>query len=577
MSKWYIKNKKNIIPFDYSYFGLSEIEYKILVNRGIDTKNKIKEFLNPSYEYLNSPILLQGMIKSGNIMREALKEDWKVRIVGDYDVDGVMSTTILVKALKTLTYDVDYVIPHRVKDGYGLNKRIVEEASLDGVNLLITCDNGISAHEAIDFANELGILVIITDHHEIPTKNLEGKEVEYIPNAASIINPHLKSCNYPFKKLSGGAIAFKFVQHLFTIMGQMDIFDSDFLGFAAISTICDVMILQEENRSIITLGIEQLNRSNNIALNALKKECNINGELKSYHIGFIIGPTINSAGRLDTAEKAVELFITDDINKAENISKELRELNYKRQSLTNEGVKRIEEQLKNSNDVNQNLYLLYDNELHESIAGIIAGRIKNKYYRPTIIMTKGTDGIKGSGRSIDSFNITEEIRKHKEFLKAFGGHPMACGLSMDAEKFQPFKKKLLENLSLNNQDLEPIIRIDSPLKLKDVSIDFINKINSFAPFGNGNEEPLFGAKNLLPISIDLLGKNKNVLSIQLKEDNNETIYKAIMFQDAQDVYEMLNCKKNFLIDIVYIPKINEYNSRLNIQFEIKDFRISTKW
>lgn len=576
MSRWYIKNKKPKEPIDYKSLGLNEMEYQILLNRGLDTSDKIFEYLHPGKDHLHSPILMQGMIKAGNIVRQALTDRKRIRIVGDYDVDGVMSTSILLIGLKNLGFDVDFVIPHRVKDGYGINRRIIDEANADKIDLIITCDNGISAHEEIEYCKELGIDIIITDHHDIPKTLVGDVEVDHVPSADVVINPKQESCKYPFKNLSGGCVAYKFIEHLYTIFGKRDEMDPNLLGFAAISTICDVMILLGENRSIVSLGLDLLNKSENPGIITLKKVCGISGDFSVYHFAFVIGPSINSAGRLESAEKAVELFLTRDYNRAESIARDLRELNSFRQELTDQGINRIEKEIQSRNLDTEKILLLLDEEIHESIAGIIAGRIKQNYNRPTIVMAKSNNLLKGSGRSIEGFNIIEEIREHKDLLVGFGGHPMACGLSMDANNFQELKNRLINSQRIGKEDLIPIIRIDAAVRLSDVSIPMIRRLESFAPFGNGNESPVFGARGLAIGSIRLLGQKKNVLSIELLEGGKS--FAGILFSDAEKVFEELTKYNRHYIDIVYAPRINVYKEDVKIQFEIKNYRISeNRW
>lgn len=575
MSRWFIKNKKPKIDFDYSKIGLNKIEYQILLNRDINTHEKAIEFLSPDKKFFHSPILMKDMVKTGNIMSKVLKDKQKVRIVGDYDVDGVMSTTILMKGLSNLGFMVDYTIPNRIDDGYGLNEEIVTQAFKDGIKVIITCDNGVSAHIPIEEARKLGITTIVTDHHEIPSLETDDGLKENLPNADAIINPKQKHCKYPFKNLCGGAVAYKLIDHLYTIFGRLEDFDDEIIGMAAIATICDVMPLIGENRSLVSEGLRILNNGNNIGLNQLKEKCNIKGDLTEFHFGYIIGPTINSSGRLRSATMAVDLFLTNNLHKAKEISAYLRELNSIRQKMTNEGILKIEEQLKNPVESRQNLLLLRDDSIHESIAGIIAGRVKSKYNKPTIIMTSSSEGLKGSGRSIEGFNIIKEISKYSELLNGFGGHTMACGLSLDKDKFILFKEKLLEGAEISEEDLLPTIRIDASLPLSEISINFIQRINSFAPFGNGNEEPLFGTKNVKVLNFRLLGKNKNVLSLNLEEKGQQ--FKGIVFQNAREMFDKIKEEKSINLDIIYSPKINEYMGKTNIQIEIKDYRISKEW
>lgn len=584
LEKWFIRNKQPKEKINYRDLGLDVVSYHILLNRNLQTYDEMKTFLNPSSKSLNSPILFKDMVKAGNVIQSCLFSNKKVRIIGDYDVDGVMSTTILVKGLTHLGFDVDYEIPHRIEDGYGINKRMVDSALEKDIRLIITCDNGISAFEAIDYARSKGMEIIVTDHHEVPTELKKDIKVQKIPNADAVINPKQWDCKYPFKELCGGAIAFQLIRYLYTVLGRSEELDPDFIGFAAMATVCDVMPLVDENRLIVKAGLQQLNDTDNLAIDILRQETGIKGPLDTYHLGFIIGPTINSSGRLTSAEKALEVFLSNNESEIRDNVRELRQLNQQRQLMTEEGVKRIETQLEDPQERKQLVYILKDESIHESIAGIIAGRLKSKYNRPVIIITKGKDGLKGSGRSIENWNMSEEIRKSQDFLTAFGGHPMACGLSLQEDDFLDFKQHVLENLSLTQEDIIPIKRIDYPLSLEDVNFDFIERIEKFAPFGNGNPTPVFGTKNLKIITASLLGKNKNVLKLILKQGKNT--FEGILFSEIDQFLNELKsfygpqCLQNVFngvenpvnLDILYSPKKNEFRGNINLQIQLKGFR-----
>ena len=571
MKYWSIKNEKPKESIDFRAFGLQEWEYRILLNRGLDTKEKIQRYLHPSMEHIHSPIAMKDMVKAGNLIQNV---KGKVRIIGDYDCDGVMSTTILIKGLRGLGYDVDYRLPHRREDGYGMKPYMADEAAHDGVEAIITCDNGIAQFDAIKQAKALGLKVIVIDHHQVVRR--EGEEV--LPEADAIINPHQEACNYPFKGLCGGALSFYFINYLYTIAGKIETMDEDLIGFAALATVCDVMELMGENRDLVTSGLEQLNRTQNIGLNALRDAAGIKGDIDAYHLGFILGPTINAAGRLDTASGGVELFLTEDEDAAKKTAAYLRELNKKRQDLTTEGLARLEKQLASPKENVQPIYILKDETIDESIAGIIAGRIKGKYNRPCIVLTSGKDGLKGSGRSIEAYNMVEQIRKSEKYLSSFGGHAMACGLSLRKDQFIAFKLDAIEKSELDPRDLIPRVRLDVIMQPDKVSFETVERINRLKPFGNGNPKPLFGATGIYVSQYRILGKNRNVIKLELFY--NQMRYDGILFMPADEFLAFANEAKgpggSLCVDMAYMPAIDTFNNRNTLQFRIEDLRRSKR-
>ncbi|KXB65028.1 single-stranded-DNA-specific exonuclease RecJ [Aedoeadaptatus coxii] len=569
MKYWSVKNNQPQETIDFRALGLTEWEYRVLLNRGLDTKNAIEEYIHPSMEHIASPITMKDMVKAGNILQSV---KGKVRIVGDYDCDGTMSTTILLKGLKGLGYDVDYDIPHRRKDGYGMQVEMADEAAKDGVELIITCDNGIAQFDAIRRCKELGIKVIVIDHHQVVKK--DGEEI--LPEADAIINPHQEQCRYPFKELCGGALSYYFINYLYTISGKIEELDLDLIGFAAIATICDVMILKGENRNLTIAGLERLNRTDHIGFNALREAASIRGDVAGYHIGFIIGPTINAAGRLETAKDAVELFLTDDESFAQKTAIYLRDLNAKRQALTIEGTKRLEAQLQSPKEREQLLYILKDETIDESIAGIIAGKLKSKYNRPCIVITRGENGLKGSGRSIEAYNMVENIRKSEEYLTSFGGHAMACGLSLNRDRFVPFKLDALEKCGLNERDLIPRIRLDAIVSIDKVSFETVSRLERFQPYGNGNPKPLFGATGIYIRDFKIFGKNKNVIKLTLHYKGRD--YDGILFKDGDEFIAFTQTARrsdgSLLVDIAYVPTIDTYRDKNTLQLQIEELRLS---
>ncbi len=586
MERWFIRNKK----YDYrdiaKRFGISDFLAKLLVNRDIIENKEIDLFLNPRMDKINDPESMKDLVKGANIITDKINENKKIRIVGDYDVDGVMSVYILYKGLKNLGANVDYVIPDRVQDGYGINIDIIDIARDDGIDTIITCDNGIAAIDQINYAKELGFTVIVTDHHDIPYKNDKENKVYLSSNADAIINPKQVDCEFPEKKLCGASIAYRLIMYLYKLTNRTYIED-EFLEFVAIATICDVVDLVGENRIIVKNGLAALNKTKNVGLNALLDICGIKDkEIGVYHVGFIIGPTINASGRLDSALHALQLLLTDNVQTAYEMAKNLRDLNDDRKSLTLKGVERIVNQIETTNLKDDKVIVAYDNEIHESIAGIIAGRIKEKYYKPTIILTKGSEGIKGSARSIEGYNIFEQLSKCKDLLSKFGGHPMAAGLSLDIDNIDKLRESINECANLTEADLIPKVYIDMELPIEYINYKIIEEIKTLEPFGKGNPKPLFGARGLKIKKGMLLGANKNVLKLILVSPYKGQKIEGLIFNDVnlflesienkygkEDLDSMLNgIENNINVDILYYPDINEYMGNTTLQVVITNYR-----
>lgn len=587
MEKWFIKNKKDP-GIDYSKFGLNKILYKILLNRDITTEEEIMSYLNPKLEDLHSPILLKDLIKASNIILQSISTNKKIRIIGDYDVDGVTATYILFKGLKRIGADVSYDIPHRVNDGYGLNKNLVKRCIDDEISLIVTCDNGIAATEAVEYAVKNNIRVIVTDHHEVPKTLLDGKTIDILPKADAVVDPKREDDSYPFSNICGGVVAFKLIEYLFLMKGiDKEEFYEMFLPFAAISTVCDVMPLKDENRVIVKYGLEALRNTNHVGLNALIEAASIDKDLIDvYHIGFIIGPTINSSGRLESAKEALDLLLEDDYYKALQKAQKLRNYNSNRQDLTNDALSVIDNKIKNENLANNyNVLIVYEPGLNESILGIVAGRIKEKYNRPTIVLSDSKGLLKGSGRSIEEYDMFSEITKSKNFLENFGGHKMACGLSLKEENLKSFIDDVNEKESLTPDDLVKKVYIDAALPLNYVNLNFAQEIEKLAPFGQGNLRPQFGARNLKIDNIRIFGKNKNVIKMQLSD--KKTSAEALLFEDSkiflnnlakvygrERVLALLNgVDGNIHLDIVFNLGINEFRGNISTEIKIKSYRV----
>lgn len=581
MEKWYIKSIKTKIDFENS--NLSEYMRRILSNRELSAADSVQSFLNPSISNLHSPMLLPDLIKATNIIMQSINLKENIRVIGDYDVDGVTSTYILVKGLKNFGAKVDYKIPHRVEDGYGINKDIIKKAKEDGINLIITCDNGIAAIEEINFAKELGIKVIVTDHHEV--QYVDG--IEHLPLADAVVDPKKNSSRYPFNGICGAVVAYKLINQLYIINGKdEEDFLKEFLPFAAIGTICDVMNLVDENRAIVSEGLKYLNSTDNKGIKALIDACSIEGAIDVYHIGFIIGPTINSSGRLESAEMALDLFFESDYEKALSMAKELRELNQKRQKLTEEGYDKVNDLITNHNlDKKLRVLMIKETSIDESIIGIVAGRIKEKYNRPTIIFTKSKDFLKGSGRSIDEYDMFENLQKFKSEYLSFGGHKMACGLSLEEDKLNNLIVEINNNCLLSKDDLVKKIYIDAKVDLSDVNLKMISDLEVLKPYGNGNPKPIFVTSNLKIHNFSVLGKNKNVLKFDVKDGKDTR--KALYFKNIENFIsdfetinknEILNLienrQNNLFLDIVYSPVINDFRGIKNIELRVSSMRIS---
>lgn len=586
MEKWFIKNN-GIDPLKVSKdLGISEIIAKILINRDLVDYKDIKGFLEPKLVNLHSPLLMTDIELGANILKEKIENNKKIRIVGDFDVDGVISVYILYMSLVKLKGQVDFTIPDRVQDGYGINNSIIEQAKLDGIDTIITCDNGISAVDQVKRAKQLGLTVIITDHHDLPYVEEDGVKKYMTPDADAVINPKRLDCNYPFNKLCGAGVAYKLIEYLNSLF-QIKIEETHLLlEFVAIATVCDVVDLIDENRIMVKRGLELINTTTNIGLKKLIEECGIGDKsLTVYHLGFVIGPTINASGRLDSALLALELLMTEDSDKAVEMAKKLRHLNDERKTMTQNGIEKVLNTIEKSPRSDDKVLVIYEPEIHESIAGIIAGRIKDKYYLPTIILTNGKEGIKGSGRSIEGYNMFDELTRCKDILNRFGGHPMAAGLTLDEDKIDILRSRLNSLTLLTNEDLIPKIYIDMGLPLEYINYQLVEDLQSLEPFGKGNPKPVFGGKSLHVNKGFVLGINKNVLKLNLESKSGITI-EAIYFGDIEkfqkrlvDKYGNSELEKLFKgiensinIDILYNPGINEYMGNSKLQVIIQNYR-----
>jgi len=566
-----------------SQLKISEEVCRVMVNRGITSRETIEEYLHPHLSKLHDPKLMWDLEKAVNIITQGVNQGKTIRIVSDYDVDGVISCTVLVKALTRCGAKVDYVIPHRVHDGYGINERIVNQAKEDDIDILITCDNGISAFAATELAKSLGLTVIITDHHQIPYVLDEKNDKIYnLPCADAIVNPKQAQCQYPFKELCGAGVVFKLVQYLYEAMNIPSQEAIEFIQYVAIATICDIVDLSGENRIIVKNGLQDLNNTRNLGLKELiKANGQENKEISVYTVGFIMGPCINAAGRLDRGDIAVELLLTEDETCAKTIAEQIFELNAKRRELTEDGFKKVIQSIENSTIKDDKVKIIYHKEVHESVAGIIAGRVKDRYHVPVIVLTDSDDLKKGSGRSIELYNIYDELSCCSDILEKYGGHSMAAGLSMEELNISILSKRLNERFSISDEELIPKLVIDVFTPIHKVTPNLIAELACLEPFGKGNSKPVFGDKNVRIIKGRILGKNSNVLSLKLVSPTND-IVDGIYFGDinyfneyieekfgALELEKMYNGSRNTItMDIAYFPKINDYRGNQTIQVQL---------
>lgn len=587
MEKWVVKNKKADFNSMMEKHKVSEVLARLLVNRSLEKDEEIRTFLKPELTYLHNPMSMKDMNKACDLLIQKIKSKQKIRIVGDYDVDGVASTYVLYTALKKCGAMVDYEIPDRIKDGYGININIIEAAYNQGIDTILTCDNGISAIEQVDKAKELGMTVIITDHHDIPFVEEHG-EIKYrMPKADAVINPKQQDCLYPWKSLCGAAVAFKLIQVLFDKFNIEKNETEQLIEIVAIATVCDVMDLVNENRVLVKHGLKLLQESKNLGLNALMNKNNIHrSNLSAYHLGFIIGPCLNASGRLDTAKKGLSLLLAESEEEADRLAHELKELNDVRKEMTLRSLEQAIKQVETSDLVNDKVLVVYLENCHESLAGIIAGRLKEKYHKPAIVLTNAEEAIKGSCRSIEVYNIFEELTKCKELLLKFGGHPMAAGLSLSHECLEQLRKSLNSNTALTEEDLVPKISIDVILPLGYVSEELVEELELLEPFGKGNSKPIFAEKNLRVRRAFLLGKNSNVLKLQVINEYGK-LMDAMYFGDITSFMEVLvnsygqeevdkmfqNRDNDVKLSVTYYPTINEYGGNRTVQIIIQNYQV----
>ncbi|MBE5935192.1 MAG: single-stranded-DNA-specific exonuclease RecJ [Lachnospiraceae bacterium] len=562
-------------------YGINEVIARLIINRGV-SEDKIKEYIDVPLESMHNPSLMKDMDKLVSILKDKITQNKRILVVGDYDVDGIVSTYILVNALGKCGALVEYEVPDRIKDGYGINVSIIDEAYKNGFDTILTCDNGISAIEQVKHAKELGMTMLITDHHDILKDENTGDEI--IPLADAVVNPHQSQCGYPFKYLCGAGVAYKVIEALTPSYGFTLEDIRSYIQFVAIATVCDVVDLVDENRIIVKNGLRHLKETNNIGLRCL---FDINGlkDISSYHLGFVVGPCLNASGRLDTAKKAIKLLSTSNYEEAGVLAEELKSLNDERKSLTVKGLEEAIEIIEASSLKDDKVLVVYLPWCHESLAGIIAGRIKEKYYKPTIVLTDAENCVKGSCRSIEAYNIFEELQKCSDILLKFGGHPMAAGLSLEKENVDNLRKRLNTYTTLTDEDIIPKVSIDIALPLGYLNESLINELKIIEPCGKANEKPIFAEKDVMVNRIRKLGKNQNVLKINITNQYNKTL-DAMYFGDVDDFEDYIINKygsdeldkayrgmiNDIKLALIYYPDINEYNGIKTLQINIKEYQ-----
>jgi len=570
MEKWMVAAKRADFKGIGERFGIDQVTARIIRNRDVIGEKAIEKYLHGSRKDFYSPWLLKDMEKAVAILQEKIENRNRIRIIGDYDIDGVMSTYILLESLRGLGCDVDMMIPNRITDGYGINEHLIEQAWQEGRDTIITCDNGIAAVTQIRKAKDLGMTVIVTDHHEVPFEDLEGGRKEILPPADAIVNPKQKACSYPFAGLCGAVVAMKVMEALYEKMApEVDLVDK-MLPFAGIATIGDVMDLQDENRILVKEGLQRLHHTTNLGLQELIRVNNLEPEnISPYHIGFILGPCLNASGRLDTAKRALQLLLADSREEAAVLAGDLKNLNESRKEMTAQGLEKAIEQVESTSMMEDTVLVVFLPECHESLAGIIAGRLRERYHKPSFVLTRGEEGVKGSGRSIESYSMYEKLCECKEYLTKFGGHPMAAGLSLEEENVERFRRKLNEQSGLTEEDLVEKVTIDVPMPIHYIRKDLVQELSLLEPFGKGNEKPLFAQKNLWVSQMRVFGKNRNVVKMRLTDENGYPM-DGVYFGNGDEFAEEGRGKRK--ISIVYYPDINMYQGRESLQVIIRHYQ-----
>ncbi|PWJ51673.1 single-stranded-DNA-specific exonuclease RecJ [Faecalicatena contorta] len=570
MEKWFVAMKKADFDQIARKYHISPILARLIRNRDMTGDEEIDLYLNGTIADLHDGMLMKDMDKAVEILSEKIHEGKAIRVIGDYDIDGVNATYVLQEGISKLGGDVDTDIPDRMKDGYGLNRILIDRALEDGVDTIITCDNGIAAAEEIEYGRQQGLTIIVTDHHEVPYIEADGVKEYIMPRADAVVDPHRPDCEYPFKGLCGAAVSYKLVEALYEVM-QRDIDDIDYLmENVAIATVGDVMDLTGENRIFVKQGLEMLKRTQNQGLKALMECTKVPSErLSAYHIGFVLGPCINASGRLDTAKRALELLKASSRRDAVMLAEDLKALNDSRKEMTEKGVEQAVRQIEETSLKEDKVLVIYLPDCHESIAGIIAGRIKEKYYRPAFVLTQGAEGVKGSGRSIPAYNMFEEMCRCRALFTKFGGHKLAAGLSLEEDNVDRFRETINKFAELSDEDLLPKVSIDMQLPLSYVTEPLVEELELLEPFGKGNTKPLFAEKDLKVLNPRIIGKNQNVLKFQVQDMNGNQM-EAVYFGDVNACLEYIKQKPK--LSFTFYPSINEYMGVRTLQITVVNYQ-----
>ena len=576
MEKWVVSAKRADFKETAEKFGIDQVTARLIRNRDIVKEEEIRQYLYGTKADFYDPHLLKDADKLVSVLRQKIQERKKIRIIGDYDIDGVSASYILLKGLRRCHANVDVEIPDRMKDGYGINEHLIRYAYEEDVDTILTCDNGIAAIEQTKLAKSLGMTILITDHHEVQ---------EEVPLADAVVNPRQADCPYPFKYLCGAAVAYKVICCLYEAFGIPAEEAEEFLEAAGFATVGDVMELVGENRILVKEGLKRLNRTQNVGMAALIRACKLEEmELKPYHIGFVLGPCINAGGRLDTARRSLNLLLQEEKAKADLMALKLKELNDERKDMTQKGTEEAIAWIEKEGRSSDKVLVVYLSDCHESLAGIIAGRIRERYNKPVFVLTDSADGVKGSGRSIEAYSMFEEMSKCKELYTKYGGHPMAAGLSLPPENVEKFRIFLNEHTTLTEEDFIPKITIDVPMPIGYITEKLIGELSVLEPFGKGNEKPLFAEKNLSILNMKILGRNRNVLKMQVRSQSG-TVMDALYFGDLEQILDYIREKfgeteyeKCFqgrqnavVLSVIYYPSLNEYQGRTSIQIIVSHY------
>ena len=571
MERWVLLRKGADFEAISKKFHISPRLASLIRNRDVIGDEAINQYLNGTIAELYDGMQMKGMPQAVEILTEKIRDREKIRVIGDYDCDGINATYILLEGLEKLGAKVDSDIPDRIKDGYGLNQHLIDRAHADGIDTIITCDNGIAAAKEIEYGKALGMTIIVTDHHEVPYKENEAGRRYILPPADAVVDPRQEGCEYPFKGLCGAAVAYKLVEALCEANGQ-DVADLDYLlENVAIATVADVMDLTEENRILVKQGLEMLKRTSNLGLRALIQCIGLEGKkIQAYHIGFILAPCLNASGKLDTAKRALALLRAKTEREADMLAGDLKALNESRRDMTDRVVDEAMAKVEQTDIRGDKVLVIYLPDCHESLAGLVAGRVRENYYRPVFVLTDSEDGVKGSGRSIESYSMYEELTGCGDLLTKFGGHPMAAGLSLDKENVEKFKRRLNDQCTLSEEELTEKVVIDMELPFTAITEQFIEELEYLEPFGKGNTKPVFAARGVAMQHVKIIGKNKNVAKATAIDAAGNRM-EAICFHDAQEFAKQCE-RNNGKMSITFYPGINEFRGERQIQIVITHYR-----